>query len=82
MKVILWSIRTFWYKGLAKIKEKIKFEKRRLSLKNSSPDSKADFRKVFIWYLGYNIECVAYKITDLTYKTKYLIYKRAYSNRY
>ena len=30
MKVILWSIRTFWYKGLAKIKEKWRARKKGL----------------------------------------------------
>ena len=28
VKVILWSMRFFWYKGLAKIRKKIEFEKR------------------------------------------------------
>ena len=69
VKMILWSIRTFWYKGSAKTMENDKFEKKAslsLSLKNSSPDSKAVFSgKVFIWYLEVNIECVAFKMTYL-----------------
>ena len=42
-EMILWSIRTFWYKGSAENKENDKFEKRATSLKIGSPDSKADF---------------------------------------
>ena len=45
MKVILWSIRTFWYKGLAKIRAKIKFVKKPLVCKNSSSDEKAVFHQ-------------------------------------
>ena len=63
MKIIRWSIRTFWYKGLAKKKQKIKFEKKAaLSLKNRGPGSKAGFsEKVLfgIWRLilsRYNIK--------------------------
>ena len=47
-------------------------KKRPLSLKNSSPDSKADFSEKFVFgILEVNIECVAYNI-------EYSIYKRAY----
>ena len=49
MEAILWSIHTFWYKGLAKIKEKVKFEKMSLSCKNSSPGSKADLSEKFVF---------------------------------
>ena len=45
MKVILWSIRTFWYKGLAKIRKKIEFAKKLYSAKNNSSDGKAVFHK-------------------------------------
>ena len=54
VKMILWSIHTFWYKGSSGKKENDKFEKRALSLKNSSPDSKADFSKkvlFLVWRL-------------------------------
>ena len=44
--MILWSIHTFWYKGLAANKIKYdKFEKGNLFLKNNSPALKADFHK-------------------------------------
>ena len=52
VKVILWWIRTFWYKGLAKIWKKTEFEKRQLSHENNSPGSKADFRKSFYLAFG------------------------------
>ena len=42
VKTVISSIRTFWYKGLAKMK-KIKFEKRSVPLNNSSHASKAEF---------------------------------------
>ena len=42
--MVLWSIHTLWYKGFAK-KEKDKFGRTAIPLKNSSPDSKADFSK-------------------------------------
>ena len=45
MKIILWSIHTLWYKGSAPNKEKRQGRKMSLSLKNSSPESKADFSK-------------------------------------
>ena len=48
------------------------------SLKNSRPDSKADFCKKMVWYLEVNIECVAYNITYLTYNIEYSVYKNAY----
>ena len=52
-EMVLWSIRTFWYKGSAENKENGKFEKK-LYLKNCSPGSKADFSeksKFGIWKL-------------------------------
>ena len=45
VKMILWLIHTFLYKGSAKNKKNDKFETRTMSLKNSSPDSKADSNK-------------------------------------
>ena len=59
MKMIQWSLRTFWYKGLVKHKDNIKFEKS-VSVENNSPGSKADFQ--FFLYLEVDIECVAYDI--------------------
>ena len=47
VKMILRSIRTFWYKGLAKTKTISSSKKRPPSLKNSSPGSKAIFQKSF-----------------------------------
>ena len=44
--MILWSIHTYRYTGIRvrpKTKENSKFEKRTISLKTSSPYSKADF---------------------------------------
>ena len=41
--MVLWSIRTFWYKGSAEIKEKRQVRKRALFLKNNNPGLKADF---------------------------------------
>ena len=43
VKVILWSIRTLWYKGWAGNNEKWLVRKKALSLETSSPDSKAAF---------------------------------------
>ena len=43
VKMILWSIRTFWYRGSAENQKNDKFQKRAISFKNSSPDLKADF---------------------------------------
>ena len=43
--MVLWSIRTLWYKGSAEYKETNKSDKVALSFKNDSPDSKADFLK-------------------------------------
>ena len=54
-----------------------KFEKMSLSLKNDTPDSKADFSESFILYLKLNVESVAYTIAYLTHN--YLIYKKQYS---
>ena len=41
--MILWSIRTCYYKGSVEIKEKRQVRKRALSLKNNTPGLKADF---------------------------------------
>ena len=43
MEMILWSIRTFWYKGSAENKEEWQVRKKALFLKDNSPDWKADF---------------------------------------
>ena len=43
VKMILWSIRTLWYKGSAENKDKRQGRKQIIPLKNTSPDSKADF---------------------------------------
>ena len=57
VKVILWSIRTFWYKGLAKTMKNDKFEKKASILKKIIVCMKKRFfKKVFIWYLEVNIE--------------------------
>ena len=52
---MVWSLRTFWYKGLAKKKGKMTSSKQvSVSVKNSSPGSKADFPETFllgIWRL-------------------------------
>ena len=78
--MILRSIRTFWYKGIATNKEMSSSKKRPLSLENKIPGSKADFfRKVCIWYSEVNIECVAYETTYLADDINYLIHERAYS---
>ena len=45
MKMILWSIRTFWYKGSAENEEKMQVRTKAPFLKNNSPDWKADFPK-------------------------------------
>ena len=45
MKMILWSIRTSGIRVRPKARKNDKFEKRTISLKNSSPDLKADFPK-------------------------------------
>ena len=52
--MLLWSIRTFWYKGSAENGKNDQFEKNVMSLKNSSPGSKADFSeksKFGVWRL-------------------------------
>ena len=43
--MILWSIRTFWYKGSAENKNKKMFAEKGISLKNSSLKLKAWFRR-------------------------------------
>ena len=50
VKMILLSIRTFWYKGSTENKEKWEVQKMRavLTLKNSSQDSQADLSEKFI----------------------------------
>ena len=80
--MILWSIRAFWYKGVAKsLGKKQSLKQIPLSCKNSSPDSKADFRKSFIWYFEVNIEQVRYTMTYLLYKIDYLIYIYIYKKK-
>ena len=49
VKMILWSIHIFWYKGSAENKEQWKTRKIILSLKNSSSDSKADFSEKLLF---------------------------------
>ena len=44
MKTILWSIRTFWYRGLTKTMKNDKFEKK-LSCENTSSDKKMFFTR-------------------------------------
>ena len=68
--MIIWSIHTFWYniRVRPKTKKNDKIEKRTTSLKNSSPDSKADFSEKLvlgIWRLilvRYDIVLVRYDI--------------------
>ena len=55
VKMIPESIRTFWYKGSAENKETNKNRKRAISLKNNSPDSKAEFWKETISYIWRSI---------------------------
>ena len=44
MKIILWSIRTFWYKGSAEVKGKWQVRKKGSPFqKNNSPGLKIDF---------------------------------------
>ena len=43
--MILWSIRTFWYKGSAENKKRNMFAKRPISHKNSSLNLKGVFNK-------------------------------------
>ena len=46
--------------------QEIELENMDVSVKISSPDSKADFvGKVFTWCLEVSIECVAYKMQHL-----------------
>ena len=45
VKMILWSMSTFWYKGFAKINEKNQVWKKGLILENNSPGLKADFHQ-------------------------------------
>ena len=57
VKVILWSIRTFWYNGLGKNNEKSRVLKKGVFLeKIVAQVRRLIFRKVFIWYLEVNIE--------------------------
>ena len=54
--VILWSIRTFWYKGSAENKKKIHVrEKRYISQKQQPKTQSVIFKKVQIWYKYVNI---------------------------
>ena len=84
VKMILWSIQTVWYQGLAKTMNNDKFKKSPLTLKNSSPDSKADFsqRLLFgIWSLiliRYDIKCYRIVLYAVPYSTQYRIVGRYY----
>ena len=62
--MILWSIHTFWYKGSAKIRENDKFEKKSVSLKNSSPGSEADFSEKFV-FGSWTLMLSRYNINDI-----------------
>ena len=71
VEMIPGPIRTFWYKGSQKQRENYKFEERAISLKKSSPDSKADIStksKFDVWRLiliilsRYDIVSVRYDI--------------------
>ena len=58
MKVILWSIHTFWYKGLAQNNERKLEKKRPLLCKNNGSDGNTIFTKgssnLWTWHL-YNV---------------------------
>ena len=55
VKMILWSIRAFWYKGLSKIKEQKASSKiMPLSLKNSSPVLVSVYQFAGTWHLSDN----------------------------
>ena len=43
IKMIIWSIHTFWYNGSVEKKENDKFEEKAISIQKCSPDSKAIF---------------------------------------
>ena len=54
--MILWAIRTLWYKGSAENKKKHMFAKKGISIKNSSLKLKVWlFKKVEIWSKYVNI---------------------------
>ena len=49
MKVILWSIRTFWYKGLAKYNEKSRVLKKGLFLEKIIVGTEKPKKKKFLY---------------------------------
>ena len=67
MKVILWSIRTFWYKGLAKNNEKNRVLKKVCFLKNNSSDGKAKKKKFLygVWGLILSRYDIKWSIYDI-----------------
>ena len=53
VKMILWSIRTLWYKGLAKIKEKLRVRKKGLFLEKIAAQVRSlIFQKSFYLVFG------------------------------
>ena len=78
-KMILSSIRTFWYKGLTEIDDKWQVRKK----KRFSETSQARFEgwffgKVCSWFVGYNIQQIQCKVIYLWYNIEYSIYKKSH----
>ena len=69
VKVILWSVRTFWYKGFAKIKEKWRVRKQGLFLKSNSPGLKADFHKRVNKLMKFTFDKCVLNVTPVTNPT-------------
>ena len=70
--MILWSIRTLGYKGLATNKQKNQVREKGIYLsKLAAQVRRLIFRKVFIWYLEVNIGQKQYTMTYVRYNIEY-----------
>ena len=75
VKMILWSIRTFWYKGSAENKGNWQVRKKGYISQNSSPDSKADFSKqsiLGVWSLILRRYVTTLNLYNLTLNIQYI----------
>ena len=69
--MILWSIRTFWYKGSAEIKEKWQVRQKALFLKNNSSGLKADFHQKVNKSIKSTIHKCTINVIPVTNPTQY-----------
>ena len=69
--MILWSIRTFWYKGSAENNEKWQVRKKALFPKNNNPGLKADFPQQVKKSMKSTIHKCIVNVTPVTNPTQY-----------